>query len=186
MMIYDYDVSVSKIFVHQDLVIKKKQCFLIITALTYQKPKPFIRLIKHTTYVNRLVTMLWCFYWDFYLHSDNRVDVEDFANKEQQSNDDMINSNDIILRWVFWIIGEWRHNTKHEQKLKHVHSWQHTYKISWTVKQQYIISMITINSEHNANHTNQPDNYNQWQHAICYDIWRLYTKQSRYYISELW
>ena len=42
--------------------------------------------------------------------------------------------------------------------------------------------MITINSEHNANHTNQPDNYNQWQHVICYDIWRLCTKQSKYII----
>ena len=70
-----------------------KPCFLENPNSDLSKTNPFIRLIKHETWVNRWVTMRWCNVWlqninewKFNLLTilDNRVDVEDFASKEQQ------------------------------------------------------------------------------------------------------
>ena len=126
----------QRFVVHQDPVIQKKNrtCFLIITALTYQKLNPFIRLIKHTTYVNRLVTMLWCndcFYWDFNKYILIIVLMLKIL-QTRSSNQMMIWYTQTTLFWdeCFESLVNDGHNTKHEQKLKHVHSWQHTYKIS--------------------------------------------------------
>ncbi len=130
------DVSVSKICCSPGSGDSKKNrtCFLIITALTYQKLNTFIRLIKHTTYVNRLVTMLWCndcFYWDFNKYILIIVLMLKIL-QTRSSNQMMIWYTQTTLFWdeCFESLVNDGHNTKHEQKLKHVHSWQHTYKIS--------------------------------------------------------
>lgn len=109
---------------------------------------------------------LWKF--NLLIMLDNRVDVEIFASKEQQL---MIYPNNMI---EIGISSDWWMTATN----KTYNIIDDTCALMATQRQNHIHTQTHNTygkSEHNVTHTNQPANYNQWQHLIYYISWYLKT-----------